>query len=57
MEKETDERLKSLTMRIHMTEELVTNMKQQMSAQTNSVVPTGDPGTEPVPDVTHQVKV
>lgn len=28
IEKETDERLKSLTMRIHQTEELVTNMKQ-----------------------------
>ena len=53
IEKETDERLKSLTMRIHQTEELVTNMKQANSA----TVPTGDPANESAPDVSHQVKV
>ena len=48
MERDTDERLKSLTMRIHQTEELVTNMKQKGAS---GPVNTGDPTTEPPLDV------
>lgn len=49
MERDTDERLKSLTMRIHQTEELVTNMKQKVAS--GQPVNTGDPTTEPPLDV------
>ena len=49
MERDTDERLKSLTMRIHQTEELVTNMKQKVAS--GQPVNTGDPTNEPPLDV------
>ena len=49
MERDTDERLKSLTMRIHQTEELVTVMKQKVAS--GQPVSMGDPTTEPPLDV------
>ena len=50
MDRDTDERLKSMTMRIHQTEELLTNQKNRQTF-------TGDPGSEPPLDVSNQVKV